>query len=111
MPRANPHTLTRPLLCRSLDRCVVSGSYADGGTITSARAAARRDELRQRLADERSALHDLDVGYGDGYGGGYGEALWWEGWISDPRDSIVAEWLLGEVRTSHDLPRARSPLN
>ena len=68
--------------CAMWGRCVVSGSYADGGTITSAAAAARREELRIRLEKE-------DEGFGE-------DALVWEGWTSDPRDPIVAEWLLRE---------------
>ena len=63
-------------------RCVVSGAYADGGTITSADAAARRAQINERAASTPNH-----------------EALLYESWTSDPRDETVAKWLLeGGVR-------------
>ena len=60
-------------------RCVVSGAYADGGTITSAASARARQQISEVVAS--TTAHN---------------ALIYEGWTSDPADKDVAQWLLAD---------------
>jgi len=58
-------------------RCVVSGAYADGGTITSAQTVARREAIAEAIA--QAPTHEPHL---------------YEGWATDPRDPAVSRWLL-----------------
>ena len=61
--------------CAMWGRCVVSGAYADGGCITSPNANAHRDKVRAEVEATSNPLL-------------------FERTTSDPRDPVVAEWLL-----------------
>ena len=61
--------------CAMYGRTLVSSCYADGGTVTSPGAPAARAKITAGLAES-------------------GDALLTERWLSDPRDTTVADWLL-----------------
>lgn len=63
--------------CAMYGRCVVSCCYADGGTITTDAATDAREQVREKFAN------------------GAADALLYERWLSDPRNTEVAEWLQG----------------
>ena len=61
--------------CAMWGRCIISGAYADGGCITSPNANA----TRERISAEAEST---------------GNPIIFERTTSDPRDPVVAEWLL-----------------
>ena len=70
--------------CAMWGRCLVSGAYVSGGCITDSRQGAGvRAAVERDVAEEHSALP-------------------YERWQSDPKDAVVAKWLLAAgVVSSH----------
>ena len=62
--------------CAMWGRCVVSGAYADGGCITTPGAGPNREQVCAEVEESKNPIL-------------------FEKLTSDPRDALVADWLIG----------------